>query len=202
VSGEWSQAMSYHSLTHIEDRMRKVISKIVSGGQTGVDRAALDVALGLGIPCGGWCPRGRLAEDGSIPERYPLTETILPVYPQRTEWNVRDSDGTLVLTMRDRASRVALAPTGSGTALTIQLARRQKKPCLIVNLNDHPAIERVRRWCLANQIRILNVAGPRESENRGIYSKAVEFLRQLLEQSEPSFGRKTSLTKRRPEKLS
>src|SRR5262245_51361441 len=77
--------------------MRKVISKIVSGGQTGVDRAALDVALELGIPCGGWCPKGRLAEDGPIPERYPLKETTLRVYPQRTEWNVRDSDGTLVL---------------------------------------------------------------------------------------------------------
>ena len=189
--------MSYHSLTHIQDRMRKVISKIVSGGQTGVDRAALDVALELGIPCSGWCPKGRLAEDGPIPERYPLEETTLPVYPQRTEWNVRDSDGTLVLTIG-----TALAPGGSGTALTIQLARRQKKPCLIVNLNDHPAIERVRRWCLANRIRILNVAGPRESENRGIYSKAVEFLRQLLEQSAPSFGRKTSLIKRRSEKLS
>ncbi len=193
--------MSYHSLTHIEDRMRKVISKIVSGGQTGVDRAALDVALDQGIPCGGWCPRGRLAEDGPIPERYPLEETTLPVYPQRTEWNVRDSDGTLVLTMRDRASRDALAPRGSGTALTIQLARRQRKPCLVVNLNDEPAIERVRRWCLANQIRTLNVAGPRESENRGIYYKAVKFLRQL-KQSEPSFGRKTSLIKRRSEKLS
>jgi len=181
--------------------MRKVISKIVSGGQTGVDRAALDVALDQGIPCGGWCPRGRLAEDGPIPERYPLEETTLPVYPQRTEWNVRDSDGTLVLTMRDRASRDALAPRGSGTALTIQLARRQRKPCLVVNLNDEPAIERVRRWCLANQIRTLNVAGPRESENRGIYYKAVKFLRQL-KQSEPSFGRKTSLIKRRSEKLS
>jgi hypothetical protein len=184
------------------DCMRKVISKIVSGGQTGVDRAALDVALDLGIPCGGWCPKGRLAEDGPIPERYPLAETTLPVYPQRTERNVRDSDGTLVLTMVDGANRVASAPRGSGTALTIQLARRQKKPCLVVNLNDQPAIERVRRWCRANQIRIQNVAGPRESENRGIYSKAVGFLRQLLEHSELSFGQKTALTKRRPEKLS
>ena len=182
--------------------MARIISKIVSGGQSGVDRAALDVALDLGIPCGGWCPKGRLAENGPIPERYPLEETTLPVYPQRTEWNVRDSDGTLVLTMGASASRGALVPEGSGTALTIQLARRQKKPYLVVNLNDHPAIEKIRRWCQSNQIRILNIAGPRESENRGIYSKAAEFLRQLLEHSEPSIGQKTSLTKRRPEKLS
>src|SRR5947199_9268484 len=115
-----------------------MFTNIVSGGQTGVDRAALDVALELGIPCRGWCPKGRLAEDGPIPERYPLEETTLPVYPQRTEWNVRDSDGTLVLTIG-----TALAPGGSGTALTIQLARRQKRPDLMVKLKDHPAIGRV-----------------------------------------------------------
>src|ERR1700746_3926565 len=106
--------------------MRKLISKIVSGGQTGVDRAALDVALDLGIACGGWCPKGRLAEDGPIPERYPLEETTLPFYPQRTERNVRDSDGTLVLTV---------GPPKGGTALTLVLARRQKKPFRVVNLN-------------------------------------------------------------------
>src|SRR6516162_1127534 len=104
--------------------MRKVISKVVSGGQTGVDRAALDIALELGIPCGGWCPKGRLAEDGTIPNHYPLKETPLPLYPQRTEWNVRNSDGTLVLTT---------GQTKGGTALTIAIARRQKKPRLIIN---------------------------------------------------------------------
>ena len=75
-----------------------MLAKIVSGGQTGVDRAALDVALDLSLPCGGWCPKGRKAEDGPIAAHYPLTETPLDSYPQRTEWNVRDSDGTLVLT--------------------------------------------------------------------------------------------------------
>src|SRR5436305_1193025 len=83
---------------------------IFSGGQTGVDRAALDVALELGIPCSGWCPRGRRAEDGTIPPRYPLQETRSLAYPVRTRWNVRDSDGTLILT-RGRPDR--------GTALTI-----------------------------------------------------------------------------------
>src|SRR5437868_610576 len=118
-----------------------MIRKIISGGQTGVDRAALDVALELGIACGGWCPKGRLAEDGPIPERYPLKETNLPVYPQRTEWNVRDSDGTLVLTLGSPAKNGELAPEGSGTALTIELARRQKKPCLVVDLNNHPEVK-------------------------------------------------------------
>src|SRR5947209_13063019 len=96
-----------------------MVAKIVSGGQTGVDRAALDVALELGLPCGGWCPRGRRAEDGPLPARYPLTETSWEGYPQRTRWNVRDSDGTLILT-RGQPDR--------GTALTIKLAQRLGKP--------------------------------------------------------------------------
>jgi hypothetical protein len=173
-----------------------VLFKIMSGGQTGVDRAALDVALQQGVPCGGWCPKGRRAEDGPIPDLYPLEETPSSVYPQRTEWNVRDSDGTLVLTLgakasrgafapTGRASRVALAPGGAGTALTIELARRQKKPYLVVNLNDDPDVSAVRTWAQVNQIRVLNVAGPRESEKPGVYSKATEFLRHLLDHSEP-----------------
>ena len=103
-----------------------MITKIVSGGQTGVDRAALDVALELGIPCGGWCPRGRRAENERIPDRYPLQETPWDGYPQRTEWNVRDSDGTLVLTHGE---------PDRGTALTIRLAQQKKKPCLVVDLD-------------------------------------------------------------------
>jgi len=148
-----------------------IVSKIISGGQTGVDRAALDVALELGIPCGGWCPKGRRAEDGRIPLHYPVEETTSNVYPQRTEWNVRDSDGTLVLTIG--------RPEG-GTALTIDLARRQKKPYLVVKLNDDPNVGAVQTWVHEHQIRVLNVAGPRESENAGIYSQAVKFLQQLL----------------------
>src|SRR5947209_11260398 len=89
-----------------------MIAKIVSGGQTGVDRAALDVALELGLPCGGWCPKGRRSEGGRIPERYPLRETTSAAYPARTRRNVLYSDGTLVLTNGP--------PTG-GTALTIEL---------------------------------------------------------------------------------
>src|SRR3954447_14624932 len=98
-----------------------LIQRIVSGGQTGVDRAALDVALALGIPCGGWCPRGRGAEDGLIPERYPLVETPAADASQRTRWNVRDSDGTLILAWGE--------PTG-GTLLTVQACRETGKPHL------------------------------------------------------------------------
>src|SRR5947209_20410690 len=109
--------------------------RIVSGGQTGVDRAALDVALALGIPCGGWCPRGRRAEDGPIPERYPLVETPTDEYPERTERNVCDSDGTLILT-RGQPDR--------GTALTARLANRHKKPLYVVDLAA-PAEDEARR---------------------------------------------------------
>jgi len=142
--------------------------KIISGGQTGVDRAALDIALECGIPCGGWCPKGRRAEDGVIAARYPLTESTKEEYPQRTEWNVRDSDGTLVLT-RGQAK--------GGTALTIALAERSGKPWLVLDLTARPDPAAVRNWANKNHIDALNVAGPREGENPGIYEEAAEFLR-------------------------
>jgi hypothetical protein len=148
-----------------------MFAEIVSGGQTGVDRAALDVALALGLPCGGWCPRGRRAEDGPIPERYPLTETPQDAYPVRTALNVRDSDGTLIL-LHGRPDR--------GTALTIRLATRKGKPCLVLDLAEAPAVEDVRTWAEQQHVRILNVAGPRESSQPGIYEQAVQFLRELL----------------------
>src|SRR5438067_1168563 len=130
------------------------IEKLTSGGQTGVDRAALDVALELGLPCGGWCPLGRRAEDGTIPERYPLTETPWSGYPQRTEWNVRDSYGTLILTC---------GTPDRGIALTIELARKRRKPHRVVDLASEADAEEVRLWLEAEGIRILNVAGPRDS---------------------------------------
>ncbi|PSQ85488.1 MAG: molybdenum cofactor carrier, partial [Bacteroidetes bacterium QH_2_63_10] len=91
--------------------------KIISGGQTGVDRAALDAALAFNVPVGGWCPKGRRAEDGQIPDRYPLEETPSEAYEQRTAWNVRDSDGTLIITD---------GSLEGGTALTMTEARRQE----------------------------------------------------------------------------
>jgi hypothetical protein len=151
--------------------MMSRFAKIVSGGQTGVDRAALDVALDLGLTCGGWCPRGRKAEDGPLPSCYPLTETPTAEYPQRTEWNVRDSDGTLVLT-QGKADR--------GTALTIELAGRLGKPCLVLDLAALPTAEEVLAWSAEHKVRVLNVAGPRERKSPGIHGAATAFLHSIL----------------------
>jgi hypothetical protein len=148
-----------------------MFTKIVSGGQTGVDRAALDVALTLGLPCGGWCPRGRRAEDGTVPERYPLRETPWHGYPQRTEWNVRDSEGTLVLTA---------GATDRGTALAVRVAERLRRPCLRLDLDADPSPGEVRDWARTWQIRVLNVAGSRESSAPGIHDRAVRFLQAVL----------------------
>jgi putative molybdenum carrier protein len=149
--------------------------EVVSGGQTGVDRAALDTALALGLPCGGWCPRGRRAEDGAVPDRYPLRETPSAAYPERTEWNVRDSDGTLVL-HRGRLR--------GGTALTLRLARRYRRPAVAVDLAATPAAAPVRRWLERERIGRLNVAGPRESEQPGIHDQAAAFLREVFARPE------------------
>jgi len=148
-----------------------VIKKIVSGGQTGVDRAALDVAIELGIPVGGWCPRGRRAEDGRIPDSYPLREAESVNYAKRTELNVRDSDGTLILSG---------GPLTGGTALTESLARRQEKPVFVVDLRDNPTPDVSDEWLATNSIQTLNVAGPRESQQPGIYNRVSEFLTQLV----------------------
>ncbi len=144
-----------------------MIATIVSGGQTGVDRAALEAARDLGLACGGWCPRGRRAEDGAIDARYPLRETPSEDYAQRTEWNVRDSDGTLVIT-RGR-------PAG-GTALTVAVARRLRKPLLVVDLEDPGPARSVRDWADRLGIGTLNVAGPRESQQPGIEAEARQLL--------------------------
>ena len=148
-----------------------LIEKIVSGGQTGVDRAALDVALELGIFCGGWCPQGRLAEDGPIDKRYPLQETTSEDYSQRTKQNVRDSDGTLILTVGES--------TG-GTALTRTHAETIGKPCLVIDLNRKPTAATVHDWIQTHSIQILNVAGPRASQQPEIYEKATQFLTALF----------------------
>ena len=145
--------------------------KIISGGQTGVDRAALDVALALGLPCGGWSPKGRRAENGAIPARYPLREMPSPKYPPRTAKNVREADGTLILTVG--------APTG-GTALTIKLAKKHRKPFLVVDLDLGGDPAAVRKWIRENEIAVLNVAGPREGKAPGIHDKAVRFLQAVL----------------------
>lgn len=144
------------------------LRKVVSGGQTGVDRAALDAAIDLGIPHGGWCPRGRLAEDGRVPERYLLAETGSQDYAVRTELNVVDSDGTLVLCVG--------SPTG-GTAFTCELARRHGRPLLVLDLDTRPPARQARQWIVDNAIGVLNVAGPRESIHPGVCQRAAAYLR-------------------------
>jgi hypothetical protein len=136
-----------------------------------VDRAALDVALELGLPCGGWCPRQRWAEDGPIDPRYPLLETPASDPAQRTGWNVRDSDATLVL-LRGAAS--------GGTALTLAVAERLGRPCLSVDLASAPDASDVRAFLARHAVRTLNVAGPRESQRPGIHAEALAFLRRVL----------------------
>jgi hypothetical protein len=147
---------------------------VVSGGQTGVDRAALDAARSAGVPIGGWCPKGRWAEDGIIPADYPLQETPSRDPLQRTAWNVRDSDGTLILHPG--------GPLRGGTAQTEREARSLRKPVLVLAL-DRPVeylVPEIQQWLKAHGVRVLNVAGPRESQAPGIYRRAYEVLAALL----------------------
>lgn len=147
-----------------------VVSKIVTGGQTGVDRAGLDAAIELGIPCGGWCPQGRRAEDGVIPAKYPLQETEGNSYNKRTKLNVRDSDGTLILNRGE---------LDGGTAHTLALAKKLRKPFLIVDLDTVEPCQ-VAEWLDSNKIRVLNVAGPREGKRPGVYSASLDLLLNIL----------------------
>ncbi len=150
------------------------VERIVSGGQTGVDRAALDLALEFGLDAGGWAPKGRVAESGRIPDRYKLRETPSGDPAQRTEWNVRDADATLII------SDAAL--TG-GSALTLDVARRLGRPHLHVNLGEKSAragIDEIVAWLSCGGYKCLNIAGPRRSEAPGIYDKACALLRPVL----------------------
>lgn len=144
--------------------------KIISGGQTGADRAALDWAIARGVPHGGWCPKGRLAEDGVIPDRYCLKETPDSDYAQRTEWNARDSDGTVIFSMTPELT--------GGSKFTEIIARSHGKPCLHLAYEDiGSAASRLARFLHDHDIHVLNVAGPRAS-----YEFLVgEFVKKVLE---------------------
>lgn len=150
--------------------MAKFPMKIVSGGQTGVDRAALDAAMRCGLAHGGWVPRGRLAEDGRLDDQYVVRETPSEEPGMRTEWNIRDSDATLILTAGEMKS---------GTRLTWEIANTLGKPTLRIDLASTPqddAVETVVTWLHAIGPQALNVAGPRASEAPAIYAKAHALL--------------------------
>ncbi len=136
-----------------------ILTKIISGGQTGADRAALDWAIQNNIVYGGWCPQGRRAEDGVIPDRYVLQETESKGYMQRTKWNVRDSDATLIIT---------LAPELVGGSLfTFEYAKKMAKPCMHIHPDDAWP-KQIKHFLESNLIQVLNVAGPRCSNAEGI----------------------------------
>ncbi len=145
---------------------------IISGGQTGVDRAALDFALDNGIPCGGWCPKGRFAEDGTIPAHYPLKETDSSDYADRTRKNILDSDGTLIIYSK------SMDP---GTELTLRLCNDLNKP-LMIHSDDFPIQSKdFQSWINNNNIHDLNIAGPRESKITDIYKSTLKILEFLFE---------------------
>ena len=150
------------------------IRKLVSGGQTGADRAALDVAIEHGVEHGGWCPHDRRAEDGIISNRYELQELSAGGYRQRTEQNVIDSDGTLILN---------LGELDGGSLETLGFAEKHARPHLVLQLDqgvgkDQTAL--LRTWLEEQQLVILNVAGPRESKRPGIYGLVYELLESLI----------------------
>ncbi len=155
-----------------------MIKKILSGGQTGVDQAALLIAQKKGIEIGGWCPKSGLDENGeSILIKYPaLKETKTANPDERTKLNILDSDGTLIL-----ISGLPLEKIQDGTCLTIEFAKNINKPHLIISLNNKKeATYSFSKWVKENNIEILNIAGPRESNSPGIFTLACEFLLSLL----------------------
>ena len=148
--------------------------KIISGGQTGVDRAALDYAIATGLQHGGWCPAGRVAEDGPIDRCYQLSETNVRSYPARTRMNVADADATLILYRK---------PMGTGTALTMRIAKELGKPLLVVRIDEHDPAGEISSWLEDVKPVVLNVAGPRESGSPGIADQAGVILDRAMRDS-------------------
>lgn len=145
------------------------VEKIVSGGQTGADRAALEWAIEFAIPHGGWCPKGRRAEDGPIDPWFELEETETDAYPVRTKFNVRDSDGTVIFTLAENLQ--------GGSKLTEEFAHQLGKPCIHISKASMADPEMaLRRFVSENSVHVLNVAGPRSSTELGVD----EFVAQTL----------------------
>ena len=159
--------------------------KIISGGQTGVDRAALDVAIERGMSWGGWCPKGGWAEDfpdqPGLLSKYPrLRETPYSQPEQRTQWNVRDSDAILIIV--DRAD----LSVSKGTRRAQEWANHYGKPLLVIDAGQPDAAAQVVQWLRAQRSRFganmtLSVGGPRESEALGIYTRTRELMASVLD---------------------
>lgn len=171
-----------------------MLKKIISGGQTGVDRAALDFAIAHGIVHGGWCPSGRRAEDGIIPAKYSLRETPETDPARRTEWNVRDADGTVIFSIS--------AMLSGGSRLTGELARRGGKPWLhLARERDAAAAAALLpEFVSRHRIRVLNIAGPRHSEEPEAAAFALEVLEQFAREflGGDRFSATVSARSRRP----
>ena len=151
-----------------------MIEKIISGGQTGVDQAALDVAIALGIPHGGWIPKGRKTEDGILPDKYQLKEMPTASYPPRTEKNILDSDGTLI---------ICHGKLTGGSALTRKMAKKHDRPWLHLDMDKlsiSDASKTTALWIAQNNVQVLNVAGSRASKDPEIYKTTVEILKTAL----------------------
>jgi Circularly permutated YpsA SLOG family len=151
-----------------------LIKKIISGGQTGADQAALDAAIKWNIPHGGWVPKGRLTEAGRIPDKYNMQEMPTESYHARTEQNVIDSDGSLM---------ISHGPLTDGSKLTREMALKHNRPCLHIDLNDIDASKaagQVHEWVTKSRIEILNVAGPRSSNDTSIYQAVIHVLTIVL----------------------
>jgi hypothetical protein len=153
----------------LKNNLQILCQRIISGGQTGVDRGILDACLDNTFPCGGWCPSGRRAEDGVIPKRYPLSETKEKEYSVRTHKNVEEADGTLII------FDTAHSP---GTQLTADIACRLKKP--FRKINAETPIKNILIWMYLNKIKTLNIAGPRESEAPGCSKAAYQIISELI----------------------
>ncbi len=162
-----------------------MVKIIISGGQTGVDRAALDSAINLNIAYGGWCPKGRLDEMGVMPEKYNQLREVSghfynekENYDARTKLNIRDSDGTLIVVPQ----RPLPAQIKDGTLLTIDQVKKQNKPFLIISLSESHTnnSHKITEWISLNNITTLNIAGPRESNSPGIYQLSFFLLSKIL----------------------
>ncbi len=150
--------------------------KIVSGGQTGVDQGALAAALGAGAPCGGWCPQGRLSEEGPIPPVYPVVELAGAGYRERTLQNVLDSDGTAI---------VHDGELEGGTRLTWVLCERRGRASVLIDasaLSRDQAIDALVAFVTGNRLDVLNVAGPRASKWPEAFEYAQTLVAGMLEQ--------------------